>query len=89
MSRNDWFAATLFIRGFSWGPSLVQKIPAPEDLSQLPRGGIVGEATILDCVTRHESEWFTGPFGFVLGDQKPLPFLPMKGRLGFFWEGNA
>jgi hypothetical protein len=25
-----------------------------------------------------------GPNGFVLRDQKPLPFIPLKGQLGFF-----
>ena len=87
MTRQEWFAATLFIRGFSWGPSLIQQIPDPE---KMERGGIVGRAVILDCVTRHESDWFTGPFGFVRGDAQPLPFCPLKGRLGFFltaWEG--
>lgn len=83
MTRQEWFAATLFIRGFNWGPELIQKLPPPEALE---RGGIVGEATLLDCVTHHSSEWFTGRFGFVLADARPLPFRPLKGRLGFFKE---
>lgn len=89
MTREEWFAATLFMCGFSWGPDLIQKLPEPENLIDLPRGGIVGSAVILDCVTRHESDWFTGPFGFVLAEQKVLPFRPMKGRLGFFGEVGA
>jgi len=55
--------------------------PAP---SEIERGGIVGESTILDCVENHNSPWFFGPYGFVLGDCRPLPFRPMRGRLGFF-----
>lgn len=47
-------------------------------------GGIVGVATIIDCVSDSESEWFNGPYGFVLADAKPLPFLPCKGALSFF-----
>ncbi len=47
-------------------------------------GGIVGEATIIDCVEESESEWFNGPYGFVLKDARPLPFAPCKGSLGFF-----
>lgn len=47
-------------------------------------GGIVGIATIVDCVSHSESEWFNGPYGFVLRDAKPLPFRPYKGQLGFF-----
>ena len=51
---------------------------------QLPRGGIVGQATIVDCVTDYDSDFFVGPYGFVLEDAQALPFLPCKGRLGLF-----
>lgn len=47
-------------------------------------GGIVGEAEIVDCVTASASDWFYGPFGFVLRNARPLPFQPYRGRLGFF-----
>ena len=47
-------------------------------------GGIVGVATIVDCVTSCESKWFNGRYGFVLADAKPLPFVPCKGALSFF-----
>jgi hypothetical protein len=47
-------------------------------------GGIVGEVEIVDCVTMSVSPWFVGPYGFVLRNVKPLPFRPLKGRLGFF-----
>lgn len=47
-------------------------------------GGIVGQATITDCVTSSASPWFFGQYGFVLGAQKALPFRPLKGMLGFF-----
>jgi hypothetical protein len=48
------------------------------------RGGIVGVAEIVDCVTASTSPWFAGRFGFVLRNARPLPFYPCKGRLGFF-----
>lgn len=51
---------------------------------ELPRGGIIGMAEIVGCVRRSESPWFSGPFGFVLANPRPLPFLPCVGRLGFF-----
>jgi len=51
---------------------------------QLPRGGIVGQATIVDCVTDYDSDFFVGPYGSVLEDAQPLPFQPCKGRLGLF-----
>lgn len=50
----------------------------------MDRGGIVGSVEIVDCVTRSDSPWFTGQYGFVLRNPKPMPFIPWKGRLGFF-----
>ena len=47
-------------------------------------GGIVGEATIVDCMTASDDEWFVGPYGIVLADARPLPFVPCRGALGFF-----
>ncbi|KFC64012.1 hypothetical protein FG93_05522 [Bosea sp. LC85] len=48
------------------------------------RGGIVGEAEIVDCVERSDDPWFVGRFGIVLRNARPLPFRPCKGALGFF-----
>lgn len=54
----------------------------------LPRefdiGGIVGKATLVDCVEFSDSKWFQGPRGFVLRDQQTLPFKPAMGKLNFF-----
>jgi hypothetical protein len=47
-------------------------------------GGIVGVAEIVDCVSRSTSPWFVGKFGFVIRNARPLPFMPLKGALGFF-----
>jgi hypothetical protein len=48
-------------------------------------GGIVGTASILDCVQQSESPWFSGPYGLVLANRRPSPrFIPWKGQLGFF-----
>jgi hypothetical protein len=60
---------------------MLHHLPSFEDLQV---GGIVGMTTIADCVTDHPSPWFNGPFGFVCEDSKPMPFQPVKGRLGFF-----
>lgn len=51
------------------------------------RGGIVGSAMLVDCVEEHDSEWFVGPYGFVLADVRPLPFTPLRGQLGLFRHG--
>ncbi len=57
------------------------KLPA---FDQLERGGIVGKMTICNCVEASDSPWFFGPQGFMLRDASVLPFVPLKGALGFF-----
>ena len=52
--------------------------------AELRIGGIIGIADLVDCVTESDSEWFTGPYGFVLENVKSLPFKAMRGRLGLF-----
>jgi hypothetical protein len=52
------------------------------DPDTLPRGGVVGIAEIADCVNKHSSRWFLGPYGFVLRKRRPLPFIKWKGALG-------
>lgn len=65
------------------------------NMKDLEYGGVVGEATLTDCVTEHTSPWFTPwpeefkpagvtCYGFVLANARPLPFMPYKGRLKFF-----
>lgn len=85
----DYDAAMLFVEGFA--PELIGQIP---DIGDLPLGGVVGMARLVDCVTEHASPWFTGGaannapgtvgYGFVLEKAMPIPFLPWKGRQGFF-----
>ena len=55
----------------------------PEE-REMPRGGVVGMARIVDCVTDMDSRWFFGRYGFVLRDAFPLPLIPCRGQLGFF-----
>lgn len=53
------------------------------------RGGIVGVAEIVDCVERSDSPWFVGRYGFVLRNAQPVPFIPVKGKQGFFdWRAR-
>ena len=52
---------------------------------KLPRGSIIGEVSIIDCVAFHPSPWFSGPFGFVLSNPVKFDsFIPCKGQLNFF-----
>lgn len=53
-------------------------------LADVPRGGIVGAARIVDCVTEMDSDWFYGEYGFVLADALPIDLIACNGKLGFF-----
>lgn len=63
--------------------------PLPQDL---PCGGIIGAADLTHVVrisekahlTERDKPWFFGEYGFILDNARPLPFVPYKGRLGFF-----
>lgn len=53
--------------------------------NQLPKGAIIGEATITEQVTKSKNPWFTGKYGFILADPKPYKApIPCKGKPGFF-----
>ena len=56
----------------------------PSQIEDYPAGGIVGTATITDCVTYSSDGWFFGKYGFMLKDARPLPFVPCRGALGLF-----
>lgn len=52
--------------------------------SEFETGGIIGMATLEDCVDRSRSKWFHGPVGWQLTKPKRLHFIKLKGRLGIF-----
>ena len=56
-------------------------IPRRQDMEL---GGIVGAVTITDCVDESESPWFSGPYGFLMTGARKLPFVVVRGQLGFF-----
>jgi hypothetical protein len=80
MTRDDYATASVMAEE--------QGIELPS-FGDLERGGIIGEATITDCVTQDASPWFFGEYGFVIKDARPLPFAPCKGALGFFTPAAA
>lgn len=71
--------------GYQWllgqEPSAMRDMGNP---AMLGLGGVVGVADLLDCVRAHESRWFQGPYGFVIGNAIETPFVPSRGRLKFF-----
>jgi hypothetical protein len=56
---------------------------------ELPRGGIVGAATLVDVVTEHDSPFFLGPIGFVLKQAVSIPFVEVTGQRGWFSTPRA
>ena len=50
----------------------------------LPRGGIVGVCTIDDCVTEHDSPYFSGPYGIVLSDCWHVDLIRCPEQPGIF-----
>jgi hypothetical protein len=84
MTMDEWSDAWGFAHGSGAGPKALEMNVTAKNIE---RGGIVGIAEIVDCVTRSDSRWFVGPYGFVLRNVKPLPFFPCKGALGFFKPG--
>lgn len=59
-------------------------IAAATDRASAMLGGIVGVATITGRYNEHSSPWFVGRFGYTLANARPLPFMPMVGKLSFF-----
>lgn len=68
----------------TWVAPLLPEGTSLPPFEALERGGIVGRVRVTDCVTRHPSPFFMGPYGFVMADPRPLPFVPVRGYLGFF-----
>lgn len=62
-------------------PELLDVMPKPDEFE---KGGVVGEAVIVDCVDDSEDQWYTGDFAFILADAKPLPFVSCPGKLRIF-----
>ena len=79
MTQGDYDACALFVAGLDLPEGFTLPLP-----SALPKGGLVGEVEIVDCIERSDSQWFCGRFGWVLQDANAMPFVPCKGRLGFF-----
>ena len=56
----------------------------PQNFEDYERGGIVGYAQLHTVVTSSNSPWFRGPYGFVLTQRHPVPFIPLRGQLHLF-----
>jgi len=77
MTRDDWDDACDVCQH-------IGKSEHPIFKDQLNKGGFVGIAEIVDCVTEIDSPWFFGAYGFVIKNARPIDFIPYRGQLGFF-----
>jgi hypothetical protein len=81
MTKAEYESFTEFyVHDFPRRP--LETYPAVPAFDDLPRGGIVGRANLVDCVSASNSPWFFGPYAFVLEDVRAVPFTPFKGGLG-------
>ncbi|VVE90768.1 ASCH domain-containing protein [Pandoraea bronchicola] len=82
MTRAEYEDVEDFLRYAVAGPRITLPV-----FDELDRGGIVGAATIIDCIPpeRASSAWhMEDQFGFEISDARTIPFVPCKGALGFF-----
>lgn len=61
-----------------------RQFPSLSVPSNLVKGHIVGFARLVDCVQKHSSPWFGGPFGFVFDRTVRFDGPPIRGALGLF-----
>lgn len=57
-------------------------------MEELQRGGIVGMVNVVGFAQQSPSQWFQGPYGWVLCKPIALPFFECRGRLGLFSVDN-
>ena len=77
----NYVAGTDDTQGFLENRCMAVKLPPFE---QLQRGGIIGSVELVDSVDHCDSPWYMGQKALLLRDPKPIEFIPLKGRLGFF-----
>ncbi|MET3925569.1 ASCH domain-containing protein [Devosia sp. 2618] len=86
MTRDEYEHCLATMHGISENHPFPSGLRLP-NFDDLERGGIIGEARIIDCVMTSASPWFFGEFGFLLAEVRSVPFIPVKGEQGFFkWK---
>ena len=53
-------------------------------IGALELGGVVGSVNLVRIVTKANSPWFGGPYGWQLTRPRILPFRPWMGQQGLF-----
>ncbi|MFJ3685562.1 ASCH domain-containing protein [Pseudomonas sp. NPDC090208] len=75
MTKDEYAEAAEF------ASSLGVTVP-PAD--QLLRGGVIGSVVLADSQDTSQSPWYMGQKALVLREPLALPFIRIKGQLGFF-----
>lgn len=83
MTRGDYEDCLATVHGVSETRPFPSGVVFPA-FDDLQRGGIIGVVEIVGCVERSSSPWFFGRYGFELCNARPVPFIPVRGALGFF-----
>lgn len=65
-------------------PSKLRLVYPPARGDSFRLGGFVGIAELTGCVSEHPSEFFTGPYGWLVEKARPIRFQPYPGQLGWF-----
>jgi hypothetical protein len=78
LTRAEYESAVQFMTDRQILPAF---LPRPEELE---RGGIIGRAEVIDCISESSDPWFMGPVGHVLANVQPLEFRKLKASLGYF-----
>jgi hypothetical protein len=63
---------------------VVKDVKLPQRFNKpIVTSAIIAVVDIVDCMEKHKSKWFIGPFGYVLANPRPLAKpIPCKGQLG-------
>lgn len=78
MTGREYREACVFIRSIGMVPP-----PYHECIALL--GKVIGTVELYECVSRSDSPWFVGDFGWKLRKQARIEPVVAKGQLGF-WE---
>jgi hypothetical protein len=89
--KTHWRGRFLIHAGKKWGgeqcddlESVRESFPHITFPERFDLGGVVGAATIVDCVAFSSSPWFVGSWGFVLQQARTCSLVPWRGQLGWF-----
>jgi len=89
--RRTHHTGTIAIHGslqpfIGWEKFYPKRAAKPPSNDGWERGAIIGFVDLVECVDDSRSKWFSGPFGYVLKNPRPLRKpIPCKGALGL-WE---